>query len=262
MVADVDVLIVAGQGDRVAQRLQRDLEKIGKRAVVVDGPSAARLFTIRVRPNEVTVEPSPAMFVRPSAWWYNQAAADADEQFLRAEAYATFWALTALSKNVVVNRIPSGGGIGRMTAGALSAALRTGNGASEIHASRPEFIKDGTGATIWGEDLEFRVGAIPELRRGEPLRARRINPAALYEIVTVVGGRAFSATTDPRSAELALTERSAALCCDLEIHFATLTWAVDVEGATAIRLNPSPEEAELRYRWRDISQALCADLTR
>jgi hypothetical protein len=229
---------------------------------VLDGPSAARLFTIRVQDDGVRVEPSPAIFVRPSAWWHDRASGDADEQFLRAEAYATFWAVTALSKAVVINRIPASGGIGRMTAGALAAALHPANGASDIYASGPELIVENSDEFVWGEDLEFRVGAIAELRRGEPLRARRVNPAALYEIVTVVGDRAFPATTDPRTAELELLDRSAVLCRRLGLHFAAVTWAVDEQGATAIRLNPAPEEAELRYAWREVSLALCEDLTR
>jgi hypothetical protein len=262
MALAADVLIVAGQRDRVADRLRYDLETIGRQVVSLDGPSAARLFTIRVRDDGVRVEPSPAMFVRASAWWYDRASADADEQFLRAEAYATFWAATALSKAAVINRIPAGGGIGRMTAGALAALLPTRNAASDIYASGPEFIVENGDDSMWGEDLEFRVGAITELRRGEPLRARRINPAAPYEIVTVVGDRAFSATTDPRTAQLGLLDRSLVLCRRLRLHFAAVTWAVEEQGATAIRLSPAPEEAELRYSWREVSQALCEDLTR
>ena len=255
-----DVLIVAGREDAVADRLLRDLERIGRRVAVLNGPSAARLFTIRVRPEGATVAPSPPMFVRASAWWYSDSSADADERFLRAEAYAAFWAAAALSKSAVINRIARAGGGGRMTASALAAAIGTPDPAFDIYASGPEFIENRTGETIWGEDCEFRVGSIAELRRGEPLRARKLNPAALYEIVTVVGDRAFSATTDPRTAEFDLAERSAGLCRRIDTHFATVTWAIDEQGATPVRLNPSPEEAELRYAWRDISQALCTDL--
>jgi hypothetical protein len=255
-----DVLIVAGNDDAVADRLLRDLERMGRRAAVLDGPSAARLFTIRVRPDGATVAPSPPMFVRASAWWYNDSSADADERFLRAEAYAAFWAVTALCKSVIINRTGRAGGGGRMTTGALAAAMGTPDPAFDIYASGPELIENGAGETIWGEDCEFRVGSIAELRRGEPLRARKLNAAALHEIVTVVGNRAFTATTDPRSAQLDLAERSAALCRRIETHFATVTWAIDERGATPVRLNPSPEEAELRYAWRDVSQALCADL--
>ena len=150
-----------------------------------------------------------------------------------------------------------------MTAGALAAAMGTLDAAArDIFASGPEFIENATGETIWGEDCEFQVGPIAELKPGEPLRARRLNPTALYEIVTVVGDRAFSATSDPRSAELGLTARSAALCQRVDTHFATIIWAIDEQGATPVRFNPSPEEAELRYAWREVSQALCADLVK
>jgi hypothetical protein len=257
------VLIVAGKKDRVADRLRRDLERIGRRAEILDGPSAARLFTIRVQPSGATVKPSPPMFVRASAWWYNDSSADADERFLRAEAYAAFWAAAALSKSVVINRIARSGGGGRLTAGALAAAMGALDAAArDIYASGPEFIENSCGEAIWGEDCEFRIGSISELRPGEPLRARKVNPTALYEIVTVVGDRAFCATADPRSAELDLADRSAALCRRVDTHFATITWAIDELGATPVRLNPSPEEPELRYAWRDVSQALCTDLAK
>jgi hypothetical protein len=208
------------------------------------------------------VTPSPPMFLRASAWWYDIASADADQRFLRAEAYAAFWAAAALSKAVVINRIGAGGGVGQMTAGSLAAAIGSADAACDIYASGPELIESETADTIWGEDLEFRVASIAELRRGEPLRARRLNPAALYDIVTVVGDRGFAATTDPRSAEFGLAERSVVLSRRLGVHFAAVTWAVDREGATPIRFNPYPEEGELRYAWREVSQVLCEDLTR
>ncbi len=140
--------------------------------------------------------------------------------------------------------------------------MGTPNSTFDIYASGPGFIENGPDETIWGEDCEFRVGSIADLRRGEPLRARKLNPAALYEIVAVVGDRAFFATTDPRTDELGITERSVALCRGIEVHFATITWTIDERVATPVRLNPAPEEAELRYAWNDVSRALCADLTR
>jgi hypothetical protein len=257
-----DILIVAGQQDRVAARLRRDLEQINRRVSVLDGPSAARLFTIRVRPDAVVVAPSLPIFVRASAWWYDFASADADERFLRAEAYATFWAAAALSQAVVINRTGPGGAVGRMSAGALAVAMGTPDTACDIYASGPEAIEYAPDGMLWGEDLQFGVGSLATLRRGEPLRARKLNPAALYEIVTVVGDRAFAATTDPRSAELDLPVRSAQLGRRFEVHFATVTWAVDEESAMPVRFNPGPEESELRYAWREISEALCQDLTR
>ncbi len=256
-----EILIVAGREDRVADRLRRDLAKSGRRSRSIDGPGAARLFTIRVQPDKVTVTPTPPVFARASAWWYDDDAADADERFLRAEAYAAFWAAAALSGAPVINRAGRGGGTGRLTAGSIAAAIGTPDLAVDIYAGSPEMAETAAEDGLWGEDLEFRTGPVGSLPPGQPVRARRVNPAALYEIITVVGDRAFPATTDPRSAELALAERSLLACRRLQVHFATITWAIDELGATPVRLNPAPEEAELRYAWADISQALRADLT-
>ena len=261
-----EILIVAGEADRVGQRLRHDLAEIGRRTQLLDGPAAARLFTIRVQPHRTLVEPTAAMFVRSSAWWYDFAAADADERFLRAEAYAAFWAATALSEAVVINRIAADGSVWRMTAGTLAAAGVQRDTASDIHASGPEIFEtennDDHSSALWGEDLEYRAAPIGELRRSEPLRARQLNPAALYEIVAVVGDRGFAATSDPRSAELAVIDRSIELCRGAGLHFATVSWAIDDSSAMPVRLNPAPEESELRYAWRDISRALCEELTR
>jgi hypothetical protein len=44
------------------------------------------------------------------------------------------------------------------------------------------------------------------------------------------------------------------------VHFATITWALTEDAAEAVRLNPNPDESELRYRWADVLDALCRDL--
>jgi hypothetical protein len=259
----MDVLIVAGLDDGVALRLRQALEKRGRRVSHHDGPSAARLFTLRVAAGTRKVTPSSPMFVRASAWWHEPRSESSDERFLRAEAYATFWAAAALSPAPVINRPGRDGSVGRMTSGALAALSGSPPGASrpESYVSGPEVLGDAAEA-MWGEDLEFRVAPVAQFRRGTPLRARELNPGALYEIVTVVGERGFSATQDPRSVELHLEERSAAITRRAAVHFATITWAVDDTGATPVRLNSAPEEFELRYHWNDVADTLCEDLTR
>src|SRR5579862_6726668 len=92
-----EVVIIAGAQDVVANRLRLALEQKGRRVSQLDGPSAARIFTIYVRDGKGTVTPDIPLFVRASAWWREAPSADPDENFLRAEAYATFWAATALS---------------------------------------------------------------------------------------------------------------------------------------------------------------------
>lgn len=130
---------------------------------------------------------------------------------------------------------------------------------SEIFASGPEVIS-ATDDTMWGEDANYISAPLGKLQTRVPVRARRVSPGALYEIITVVGKRAFSATNDPRTAEFDLVGRSLALAPQAEVHFATITWAIDDAGATPVRLNTDPEETELRYAWNEVADALCEDL--
>lgn len=256
-----NILIVAGPDDGTAIRLREALELKGRRVVHLDGPGASRLFTVRVGRDATSVEPALPMFVRASAWYYNDGAAEADERFQRAESYASFWAAAALSPSPVINRPNGNGALGRLTAAELSIRLKSDPVAAirELHASGPDQVS-GASDSLWGEDSNFLTAPVTEMRPGTPLRARELNPCALYEIVTVVGLRAFSATTDSRTAELDLIGRSVKHAQDLGLHFATLTWAVDGDGAKPIRLNAVPDEHDLRYCWSEVSEALCEDL--
>jgi hypothetical protein len=255
------VLIVAGPHDGAAIHLREALEAKGQTVAQLDGPAASRLFTVRVGPDKTSVEPDLPMFVRASAWWYDDAAADADERFLRSEAYAAFWAAATLSRAPVINRPTGEGAVGRLTAAELRARLKSEPALAvrELHASGPELITDATDS-MWGEDANFLTARVADLRHGCPLRARDLNPCALYEIVTVVGGRGFAATTDSRTTELGLIGLSVKHAREAGAHFATVTWAIDEKGAEPIRLNAAPEEQELRYSWTEVSEALWEDL--
>jgi hypothetical protein len=253
-----DVVVVASTEDGVAVRLRQSLEKRGRKVALLDGLAAARLFTIHIKPDLRAVTPSLPMFVRSSAWWCSHKIEDPDERFLRSEAFAAMWSAAALCQAPVINRPGPGGFPIRMTTSAIASALGWKE-CTEIHASGPEMIENAD-ASVWGEDLDFGSGPVAELRRDVPLRARRLNPAALYEIVTVVGNRAFSATLDSRTAQHRLIERSLLIARTVNVHFATITWAIDEQGATATRLNPSPEESEVRFAWTEVAGALCEDL--
>ena len=163
------VLIVAGPNDGAAIHLRESLEAKGQRVAQLDGPAASRLFTVRVGPDKTSVEPDLPMFVRASAWWYDEAAADSDERFLRSEAYAAFWAAAALSSAPVINRPNGNGAVGRLTAAELASRLTSEPplAVRELHASGPELITDATDS-MWGEDSNFltaRVSANCALRR-------------------------------------------------------------------------------------------------
>ena len=113
------VLIVARADDAIACRLRSALENRGWRVEWLDGPGAARRFTIRVGPETTVVTPNMPIFVRPSAWWLKEPDS-ADERFLRAEAHAAFWAAAAVTPAPVINRPARNGIAPRMTAGTPS----------------------------------------------------------------------------------------------------------------------------------------------
>ncbi len=252
-------MLIARGDDGVAIRLREALEARGRRTAFIDGPAAGRFFTLRGGVRGATVAPQIPLFVRPSAWWRVEAADSADAKFLRNESFAAFWAATSLSSATVINRPGRAGQVYRLTAGAIAAMRSTSPVAvSEIFASGPDQIADRD--AMWGEDPEFRTGPIADLRPDLPLRARRVETDARYEIVAVVGDRDFPATTDPRTIAELIGPRSVALARAAGVHFAAVTWAVTATEAIPVRLNAGPDESELRYVWSDVAAALCADL--
>ena len=251
-----DVLIVARPYDGVARRLRAALSARGRQATWLDGPEIARLFTVRVGATATTVTPDVPIFVRPAPWWAPETEADADARFLRNECYATFWAAAALCDAPVINRPTLEGPVYRVTSGALT--LEAGSGPEILTSSRTQ-IEDDDG-TYWGETLDYRAGPLARMPAEEPVRARRVDVAAGYEIVTVVGAETFVATRDPRSEVHALAARSLALTRSADVLFATVAWAVTDTAAVPVRLNPTPDESELRYRQADVLDALCREL--
>jgi hypothetical protein len=255
-----DVLIISRPEDGVSRRLETALTARGHSATWLDGPGAARLFTIRVTAAGDQVVPDLPMFVRPVPWWDGDTEGEPDARFLRNECFATFWAAAALCGRPVINRPTPEGPAYRLTAGSLRSHVA---GRGEIHASGPEQIAaadDDEVAAFWGENAEYRVGALATLPADVPVRARRVDVGTGYEIVTVVGGQAFPATTDARSAVHDLAARSLELARQFGVQFASVTWAVTDDMAEAVRLNPTPYESELRYRWADVLDALCREL--
>jgi hypothetical protein len=181
--------------------------------------------------------------------------------FQRAEEYSTLWAATALSPGPVINRPGKRGAIGRMTWGAIASALNIQSDASmrEIFTSGPEQVA-ASDDVMWGEDVNYISAPIGAFQNRVPLRARKVNPNALYEIITIVGARGFPATADPLTAEFGLVRKSLALAFKVNVHFATVTWAIDDLGASPVRLNAEPEEPDLQYAWHEVGAALCEDL--
>jgi hypothetical protein len=257
-------MLVAGRQDAVADRLEAALAGRGNRVLRCDGMSAARRFTILVTDKGPEVTPSCPLFQRASAWWHSPIRDEsADERFLRAEAWATFSAAAALSRASVINRPSRAGLPGRAATGEIAAAMAVAScdAVRETYVSSADIIGVARVET-WGEDDAHKTAPVDEFDPSQPIRTRKVDLDALYEIVAVVGARGFSATTDPLSVELNLVERSVAIARRFEAHFATVTWSVVDGTATPVRFNNAPEEPELRYVWPEILDALCEDLTR
>lgn len=255
------VLIVAAADDTVAVKLSAALVRNGQSVCHLDGPAAARSLTIRSEGHPSCVSPELPLFIRPSAWWFEpELAHDADARFLADESYATLWAAAALTRAPVINRPRMTGVVGPLVCRAIANLDADSSAVTrEIYASGPAQLAADE-QTLWGEDAELRVAAVGSLRDGVPLRARRVNPSAAYEIVTVVGERAFIATSDERSQSFELSSRSVRIARAAQVHFATLWWAIDDAGAIPSRFNPAPDASELRYAWHDVLAALCEDL--
>jgi hypothetical protein len=277
-VGELEVALVASVEDRVAARVARGLKKRGCTPLCLDGPSAARLFTIHMCGGVAEVTPAMPMFIRQSAWWRPRQPRDADERFHLGECYSMLWSAAALSTAPVINRPGRMSWPQRLTTGGLAPHFSESPQAPpEIHSSSPEWTTTdasraqdaetpattsaaGANLSLWGRNTNNDTGPVDDLPKDVPLRARLLDPAASYEIVTVVGERAFSATVDPRTTEHQLLERSTELVRRAGAYFATVTWAVTGTAVQAVRLDPNPGEGHLRFAWAAVEDALCEDL--
>ncbi len=257
---------------------------------MLDGPAAARLFTIKISGGAAEVTPALPMFIRTSAWWRTEPPANSDERFIIGENHSAVWAAAALSSATVINRPGPSGWFEHLTPAAMRPFVDEAFAPSlaEVYASGPEHAmhgvaertvaehgvaevagdSDGTptataikpARVLWGKNVERAAGPVAELSPRVPLRARMIDPQALYEVVTVVGERAFTATSDKRAFDLGLAERSVLLAQRAGVHFATITWSVQDDTAEPARVNASPRDGDLRFAWTEAEQALCEDL--
>jgi hypothetical protein len=258
---DPEVLIVADPNDELACQLHEAVSRRGHRCAILDGPSAARLFTIRVDDDGAHVFPDVPLFIRASAWSDDKATSE-DERFLRAEAFATLWAAAALCKSPVINRPTPAGSVGRLTISAIASRMGacTGSAYRELHVSDPAIALGKINPPIWGEDIDFRTRELSALRANVPARVRSVTLDAGYETISIVGARAFAATNDPRTRRAGLLARCIEIVARFDLHFATVTWMVGDDGAVPVRLNAEPSAAELRTCLDAVLEGLCQDL--
>jgi hypothetical protein len=259
--ANPEVLVVAGPDDQLARHLHEAASSRGLRCAHLDGPSAARMFTITVDEDGARVWPDIPLFVRASAW-HDDGGASSDERFLRNEAYATFWAAAALCKSPVINRPARRSSLGRLTVSAIAPRMGSpaGNGHRELYVSDPAMALERLDPPIWGEDIDFRTKEISALRPKVPARLRTVDPDACYETIAIVGTRAFAAADDQHSRRYGLMARSAEIAARFGLHFATITWMVSAATATPVRMSAEPNMAELRTCRDAVLECIWEDL--
>jgi hypothetical protein len=258
------LLIVASHLDTVATRLQVDLGRRGISSKIADGQTSARMFTIR-NGEDGSVYPDMPIFYRMSGWWSESFERSRDEEFLAAECYATFWAAANRILSPVINRPSGWTPMRRMTAGTICCLDATWR-RNKRHRTMERYVSDRAQVSddlgeIWGEDAMYHVLPVADFSPGVPIRCRSIPTSTVgYELVTVVGDKAFVASSDPRSRKHAVAKRSVKLARVANLHFCSLTWEITSSSAEAVRIDPAPHEHELRYRWTDIVSALAEDL--
>jgi hypothetical protein len=255
---DPSLLLVGDDGDPVVAGLA-ELARAGGRAVTVAPPArAARMFSVACDGARATVEPAVPMLLRAA----RPRADPRDEQarFHADELAATLWAAGALSPAPVVNRPGPNGWAGGLSASAAVTERRAGvdEGRAETFATAPP----GDGGW-WVEDAGTRrVAVSPDAPGPGPFRMR---PAAAwegYELVAVVGDRAWRSTALDLGG-LRLEPRSVAACRALGLQFAAVTWGIEprAAGAAVARIDAFPTAEQLRPCWPDVARALLALLT-
>jgi hypothetical protein len=256
-----EALIVASPNDKLACRLHAALDRRSRRVSLIDGPSAARLFTIKVDEDGAVVSPDIPLFMRASAWFGAEAASE-DERFSRQEAFATLWAAAALCSAPVINRPSSSGSTSRLTISAI--ASRMGgcaiDTAAELYVSTPAMALGRLVPPVWGEDIDFDTREFSNLRPDVPARLRHVDSDAGYEVVSIVGRRAWAASRDPRTQTMNLTARSIEIVQRLKLHFATVVWMESGDDALPVRVNSEPGAAELGNCLEPVLEGLCQDL--
>lgn len=254
---DPEVLIVANPTDQLAFQLHEAVSRRGRRAVFVDGPSAARMFTITIDQSGEHVSPDVPLFLRASAWWGDNATSE-DERFLRSETFSALWAAAALCRSPVINRPTPAGSLSRLTVSAIASSMGacTGNAHRELYVSDPAIARGRIDPPIWGEDIEFRTRELSALRANVPARVRSITLDVDYQTILVVGPRAFTAAGNPAD----LLSRSVEIAAHFDLHFASVTWMIGTDGAIPVRLSADPVAAELETNIDGVLDALCQDL--
>src|SRR4051794_28063010 len=197
----MDLMIVAGPGDRVATELAHLAKTPGAATYVTDIVSASLAFTVAIDADRIELTPTAAIFLRPPSEPLLRPGFD--EAFARGESVASLWAAAALTPAPVINRPTTHGFSGRIASSAVVVERRAGlpAGPCEVFASEPPDPPPGpsSGDSSWCvQDLVSHVTTRwPDLPSDGPYRARQADADPVYEIVAVLNKQAWRASPAP-----------------------------------------------------------------
>ena len=237
------VNVIASADDTVAALIAAEFTKRGVFAEWIDGPAAARRFTLSTSAAGVRVTPLVPIFYRNSAWYSVPTVdvADSDAAFLRDECYAAIWAAAYSMPLSVINRPTLSGFRGRLTSSSFTVSDCPENRAAyqEHFASGPEELTDLAGV-VWAEMSNYDSADLTSISRSAPLRARSIKTPSTYTYIVVIGTRALVRSPRPGPQLKIVATRSVALVRHYKLGFATVIWACNNGDYAPIRLNPDP----------------------
>jgi hypothetical protein len=254
-------LIVVGQPtDDLAVEVVRLAGVRGYAAALLDAYEAAHLFSIYVEAGRAVVEPDIPLLLRlPSS---PVVRTSFDAEFQSGECLATIWTAAVLCRAPVINR-PSGSGfVGLLSFSNALTEMRAGtdSGAFEVFAREmlpppsdrqdQQWVVQDTGT--------YRTAIWPAAPEGYgPYRHRYTDADPAYEVVVVLGNRAWRCTTiSPK--DLLLEEKSITLMGRLHLTFGAIVWSIsrDLTAARLVRIDPYPSMDLLQFVWSELGSAL------
>jgi hypothetical protein len=260
----LDLIVIGEPGDRLAANFAATAKAEGH-SVMFDGITASvQRLAIATSQDVCRVLPDVPMLLRLPP--HPVPLLDGDEAFHRGERMAMLWAAAALSRSPVINRPGAGGFAGRCSPSAALTEIRAGvfAGRQEVFSRVPPPPAGDPGGRLWclQDTGTYATACWPHVPVGAgPYRARQVEADEEYELVTVVGERAWRASTVPLES-LALEARSVALVAALELTFAVVTWGISRQraGGVMARVNPFPTWEQVWHVWPDVASALLAAL--
>jgi hypothetical protein len=158
-----------------------------------------------------------------------------------------------------VNRPTEFGFAGRSSPSGAITELRSGvlQPAPEIFSRRPPTPAPGRHWSIQDTGT-LDTALLPKLPLGiGPYRSRPVDPGLRYEIVVVVGRRAWRMTSVPLEG-LQLETRSVAMMRYLHLTFGAVTWSIahHRREATIARVDSYPSMEQIRYAWAAVGESL------